>query len=119
MFFLGHARIYKYISYSHWLQVGTDIVGAAANDNFGTSVSLSADGTIVAVGAPGNDANGVDSGEILLHCLDAFLYTIFEYTLHRKLRMYVYSPILTLIYFLHYQVTLECTKWICLQTGHK
>ena len=36
-------------------QLGTSIPGAAAGDESGYSVSLSADGTIVAIGAPYND----------------------------------------------------------------
>ena len=45
-------------------QIGNDIQGEAANDRFGTSVSYSADGTIVAIGAPGNDGNGGASGHV-------------------------------------------------------
>ena len=35
--------------------MGCDIDGEAAGDQFGYSVSLSSDGTIVAIGAKGND----------------------------------------------------------------
>jgi hypothetical protein len=52
----GHVRIYKWNS-SSWTQVGSDIDGEAANDESGYSVSLSADGLTVAIGAPGNDGN--------------------------------------------------------------
>ena len=38
-----------------WTQVGADIDGEAAWDKFGTSVSMSSDGTRVAIGATGND----------------------------------------------------------------
>ena len=41
-----------------WIQLGDAIPGAAAGDQSGYSVSLSADGTIVAIGAPYNDGNG-------------------------------------------------------------
>lgn len=37
-----------------WNQVGADIDGEAASDGSGTSVSISADGTIVAIGANNN-----------------------------------------------------------------
>ena len=47
----GHVRIYKYDGTS-WGQLGQDIDGEAAGDNSGMSVSLSSDGTIVAIGAP-------------------------------------------------------------------
>lgn len=46
----GHVRIFKWTG-STWMQVGSDIDGASAGDQFGNSVSLSADGTRVAIGA--------------------------------------------------------------------
>ena len=36
-------------------------------DNSGVSVSLSGNGTIVAVGAPYNDGNGADSGHVRVY----------------------------------------------------
>ena len=47
-----------------WNQLGTSIVGAAANDKFGYSVSISSDGNTVAVGAPYNGENGKESGHV-------------------------------------------------------
>ncbi|GAA3588538.1 T9SS type A sorting domain-containing protein [Flavivirga amylovorans] len=47
----GHVRVFKYISNS-WQQLGSDIDGEAASNQSGTSVSLSGDGTIVAIGSP-------------------------------------------------------------------
>ena len=41
-----------------WVQLGEDIDGEAVDDYSGWSVSLSADGTIVAIGARYNDGNG-------------------------------------------------------------
>ena len=52
----GHVRIFKNIGGS-WFQIGQDIDGEAAYDNSGWSVSLSSDGSIVAVGAKGNETN--------------------------------------------------------------
>ena len=46
----GHVRVYQYASGS-WTKLGSDIDGELAGDNSGTSVSLSSDGTIVAIGA--------------------------------------------------------------------
>ena len=49
----GHARVYQYDEVSSvWNQLGIDIDGEAIGDLSGTSVSLSYDGKIVAVGAP-------------------------------------------------------------------
>ncbi len=46
----GHVRVYKNNA-GIWTQIGADIDGKAARDYSGTSVSLSKDGTIVAIGA--------------------------------------------------------------------
>ena len=46
----GHARVYQNIS-GVWTQIGDDIDGEAAHDNSGFSVSLSADGNMIAIGA--------------------------------------------------------------------
>lgn len=63
----GHVRVYQYNG-TDWVQLGSDIDGEAALDQFGTSVSLSADGNIIAIGANYNDgANGVDSGHVRLY----------------------------------------------------
>tara|TARA_Y100001954_G_scaffold149742_2_gene159219 strand:+ start:2633 stop:8311 length:5679 start_codon:yes stop_codon:yes gene_type:complete len=52
----GHVRVYKWND-SAWNQMGNDIDGEANNNKFGWSVSLSADGTILAIGATYNDVN--------------------------------------------------------------
>ena len=56
----GHVRVYD-LTEGAWVQAGSNIDGAAADDTFGSSVSLSSDGTRVAIGADGNDnfAGGV------------------------------------------------------------
>ena len=59
----GQVCVYKLIS-NKWTQIGGDINGEAANDESGTSVSLSKDGSMVAVGAPNNNGNGSDSGHV-------------------------------------------------------
>ena len=59
----GHVRIYQFDG-AMWNQLGTDIDGEAAGDSSGYSVSLSADGLTVAIGAPGNDGNGNTSGHV-------------------------------------------------------
>jgi hypothetical protein len=55
----GHVRVYDYNGSTAWNQRGTtDIDGEASNDLAGWSVSLSADGSTVAFGAPMNDGSG-------------------------------------------------------------
>ena len=46
------------------MQVGADIDGEAADDSSGFSVSLSGDGSTVAVGTPFNSGNGFWSGHV-------------------------------------------------------
>ena len=49
----GHTRIYQWNSETNsWVQLGNDIDGEEAGDESGYSVSLSSDGTIVAIGSP-------------------------------------------------------------------
>jgi hypothetical protein len=57
----GHVRVYHW-SGMEWAQLGSDIVGEAAGDQSGISVSLSSDGNRLAIGAPGNDDHGSNSG---------------------------------------------------------
>lgn len=65
--YTGRTRMYAYdSSLSDWVQNGDDIVGEAGYDYSGRSVSLSADGKIVAIGAYGNDENGDKSGHVRL-----------------------------------------------------
>ena len=62
----GHVRVYQNVS-GVWTQVGSDINGEAANNQSGESVSLSSDGSIVAIGARYNQGNGVDSGHVRVY----------------------------------------------------
>jgi hypothetical protein len=64
--FSGHVRVYEWIT-SSWVQKGDDIDGAVASDKSGWSVSLSADGLIVAIGAIHNDASGNNSGHVRVY----------------------------------------------------
>ena len=57
----GHVRVYKWND-SAWNQLGDDIDGEAASDYSGWSISLSDDGTILAIGAIYNDGGGPNSG---------------------------------------------------------
>ena len=65
----GHVRVYTYSNSSDgWTQLGADIDGEYGGDWSGWSVSLSADGRTVAIGAILNDgANGTDSGHVRVY----------------------------------------------------
>ena len=60
----GHVRIYENTSGSMWTKLGSDIDGEAAGDYSGRGVSLSSDGSRVAIGAINNDGNGSNSGHV-------------------------------------------------------
>jgi hypothetical protein len=70
----GHARIYENIS-GTWSQIGIDIDGEASNDELGSSISLSDDGSIVAIGATGNDGTGLDVGHVRIYQNSAGTWT--------------------------------------------
>src|SRR5690606_18342473 len=62
----GCVRVYRNID-GNWTQIGDDIIGEEALDFSGSSISLSGDGSIVAIGASGNDGNGPDSGHVRVY----------------------------------------------------
>ncbi len=64
--FAGHVRVYEFVG-GAWVQKGVDIDAEAGGDRFGKSVSLSSDGTIVAIGAEGNDDNGNFAGHVRVY----------------------------------------------------
>lgn len=59
----GHVRVYRWND-ENWTQLGSDIDGEKTDDRSGISVSVSDNGTIVAIGAPYNDADGDDDTNI-------------------------------------------------------
>jgi hypothetical protein len=68
----NHARVYTE-SGGVWSQIGSDITGESIGDKFGTSVSISSDGSRIAVGGPGNDGTDTDAGHARIYFLDAAL----------------------------------------------
>lgn len=70
----GHVRVYKLIS-GVWTKQGSDIDGEAAGDESGRSVSLSADGSMVAIGAPFNDGSGMNAGHVRVFELISGVWT--------------------------------------------
>ncbi len=63
----GHVRIYQDDGSGSWVQIGEDIDGEAAGDLSGYSVSMSADGTRLAIGATNNDGNGSNTGHVRIY----------------------------------------------------
>lgn len=62
----GHVRVY-FLDGANWTQRGQDIDGEAAGDQSGWSVSLSSDGSVLAIGALGNDENGNVAGQVRVY----------------------------------------------------
>lgn len=68
----GRVRIFQYDEDDlEWIQLGQDLDGDAAEDAYGISVALSADGlTVVAGGYASDGVNGVDSGHVKAYRYD-------------------------------------------------
>ncbi|HEA28855.1 MAG TPA: T9SS type B sorting domain-containing protein [Leeuwenhoekiella sp.] len=63
----GHARVFENQG-GNWVQLGEDIDGEGSIDLSGFSVSLNAEGSVLAVGAPFNDGiNGEQSGHVRVY----------------------------------------------------
>lgn len=62
----GHVRVYQN-QLGSWAQVGQDIDGEAAGDNFGWAVSLSSNGSVVAIGATGNSGSASFAGHVRVY----------------------------------------------------
>jgi len=70
--FAGHIRIYRLDGgFGSWQQLGQDIDGEEPCDNSGYSLSLSADGMTVAIGALYNSANGEYTGHVKVYRFDS------------------------------------------------
>ena len=65
----GHVRVYDFNG-SQWVQVGQDIDGEAAEDESGSSVTMSSDGSRIAIGARYNGGNGDGSGHVRVYDYD-------------------------------------------------
>jgi hypothetical protein len=50
-----------------WMQLGSDIDGEAIGDESGTALAMSADGLVVAIGAPRNDGSFRDAGHVRVY----------------------------------------------------
>ncbi|MEC9222142.1 MAG: hypothetical protein VYD24_06515, partial [Bacteroidota bacterium] len=62
----GHVRVYEWDGIG-WVQLGLDIDGEVAGDQSGYSISLSSDGSRMAIGAIENDDNAVGAGHVRVY----------------------------------------------------
>lgn len=68
----GHVRVFNFTSSNGWERLGQDLTGETVFAEFGTSVALSADGLLLAVGAPGGvNAAGNETGFVRLYRYDS------------------------------------------------
>jgi len=65
---VGQVRVFTFAS-NTWSQLGDDLDGESSNDQFGSSVALSANGRTVAIGAPTdtNLANDPNAGQVSVY----------------------------------------------------
>ena len=70
----GHVRMYE-LAGGVWTQLGQDIDGEVAGDESGRSVSMSSDGSRVAIGANGNDGIGNLAGHVRVYELVGGVWT--------------------------------------------
>ena len=75
--YAGHVRVYRWNG-TAWVQLGSDIDGEAAYDQSGFSVSLSSDGTKVAIGAYQNDENGTSAGHVRVYSISTSLSITYD-----------------------------------------
>ena len=70
--FGGHARVFRYNNTTNmYTQIGPNINGEAFGDWFGWSVDISADGSVIAVGAIRNNGAGTNSGQVRVFALNS------------------------------------------------
>jgi hypothetical protein len=66
---IGYVQIYAW-SGTAWIQRGLTISGNVAGEKFGFGISLSGDGSVVAMGAPESDVGGTNSGYVQIYAWD-------------------------------------------------
>ncbi|MEZ4984081.1 MAG: T9SS type A sorting domain-containing protein [Saprospiraceae bacterium] len=64
----GIVRVYEYNG-TNWIQLGSDIQGVDALEQWGFSVAMTPGGTYLAAGATWNDGNGMNAGAVRVYAL--------------------------------------------------
>lgn len=65
-FMTGKVKIFQNIA-GTWTQVGQDILGTVASETLGENLSLSSDGSVLAISAIGNNTNGSATGRVKIY----------------------------------------------------
>lgn len=66
----GLVRVYQRTSSNGWTQLGNDLVGSEANEQFGFSMSLSANGSTLVVGSPAFNGSDFARGKVSVYQLN-------------------------------------------------
>jgi len=69
----GYVRVFKYNG-SSYLQQGQDILSQIKGDNFGQSISLNFDGSVIAIGSTENSVDGDRTGHVYVYEYDRNVY---------------------------------------------
>lgn len=65
---LGEGAVFVYENLlGTWTQVGSTILGVTESANLGSAISLSSDGSIMAIGVRGDSTNGLSSGAVYIY----------------------------------------------------
>lgn len=67
---LGYIRVYDNASANGWEQIGGKLAGSEDNENFGSDISMSADGKRLLVGSPARDNNSIPARILLFELVD-------------------------------------------------
>ena len=67
---LGYIRVYNNSSAGGWEQIGGKLAGSEDNENFGSDISMSADGKRLLVGSPARDNNSISARIRLFELID-------------------------------------------------
>ncbi len=70
----GHVRVFDWDG-TDWVQVGNDIDGDAAGDQFGRATRLSANGNRIIIGARYSDQGAFDAGQVKVYDWDGTSWT--------------------------------------------
>eukprot|EP00980_Cylindrotheca_fusiformis_P025226 scaffold13293_cov120-Cylindrotheca_fusiformis.AAC.10 len=62
----GAGRIYEFVN-GGWQLLGQELLGESRHDLFGSSISLSGDGNVVAIGSVNSDSGGENAGQVLIY----------------------------------------------------
>lgn len=82
----GHARIFQYNS-NNWVQLGIDVNSEGQYDNCGYDVSISRDGTKVAVGSRHSDVGGSNNGSVRVFEISSLLSSN-NFSLENNIQIY-------------------------------